>query len=514
MENENCSINSPLGHTMEGIPTWMAISALAIIILASHLFLNKHKEKSKKSSYPRWNLLNFRLFKYFVKKKYFPILVQSISMILFTFIIVAGLIGSQRSNISTVLTWTWWWALLIFIILGFGKGFCMICPWEGFASLFTSGSLASRIKKIGFEWKWPKFLRNLYPALALFILLTWIELGFGVTKSPSTTALLGLGMGAMAVLLAILFEKRAFCRYVCLVGRISGIYALFSPVELRAESFDVCRSCKTKDCVKGTSTDTGCSLNLFPGYLQENTYCTLCTECVRACPHDNLAINIRPPATDLMRKEKFRMDEAVMAVVLLALTSFHGITMTPQWTRVNDLLRVHTGFGKLFVFTVLMILLTLLPFLIFWLGAKISHRLTKSTEVSPQQIFKTFAYSLIPVALFYHLAHNSMHFFMEGQYIIPALSDPFGFGWDIFGTAKNTYAASLSLETVWWVQVILILVGHVYGVKIADRLANQMFQSSSVSKLRSLLPLMVTMIFYSSFSLWLIAQPMEMRTGM
>jgi hypothetical protein len=31
---------------------------------------------------------------------------------------------------------------------------------------------------------------------------------------------------------------------------------------------------------------------------------------------------------------------------------------------------------------------------------------------------------------------------------------------------------------------------------------------------KSLIPLLVTMILYSSFSMWLIAQPMEMRTGM
>ena len=201
----------------------------------------------------------------------------------------------------------------------------------------TALSLRTRIKKIGFELKWPRRARNLYPALGFFILLTWFELGYDVTGSPSFTAVMGVTMAALAIVSALVFEKRAFCRYACLVGRISGLYALFSPVELRPKSATVCSDCATVECVKGSDTATGCPTHLFPGKLQENTYCTLCTECIRACPHDNLDLNLRKPATDLLDDGKrYRWDEAVMALVLLALTSFHGMTMTAQWTHIND----------------------------------------------------------------------------------------------------------------------------------------------------------------------------------
>ena len=53
---------------------------------------------------------------------------------------------------------------------------------------------------------------------------------------------------ALAVTTALVFERRAFCRHVCLVGRIQGLYALFSPMELRPVDTDVCRTCKTKNC--------------------------------------------------------------------------------------------------------------------------------------------------------------------------------------------------------------------------------------------------------------------------
>ncbi len=500
-------------HQMDGIPTYLAITGVILVILCSHYFVNKKSTIGKNKQYWQFNLLKFGFLNTLVKKSYFPLLIQSVSMILFNLVIVAGFIGSQQTNIAPVLTWTWWWVLLIFVILGLGTTFCAVCPWEGFSSLISSFSLSSRIKKLGFEHKWPKFARNIYPALILFVLLTWYELGFDVTRSPMMTAIMAVVMVSMAILAALIFEKRAFCRYACIVGRISGLYALFSPIELRPKTTDVCRTCTGKECYNGSETQTGCPTNLFPGNLNKNTYCTLCTECIRACPHDNLAINIRPPATDLYDKRQYKWDEAILAIVLLALTSFHGITMTPAWEKLNNSLRVEMTLGPKPVFTMLMIIITIAPVLIFGLTAFSAKKFTKESNVSVGKIFRAFAYSVIPIALFYHLAHNGMHFFMEAQNIIPLLSDPFGWGWNLFGTAGKTYGSLLTLKTIWYIQLGLIVIGHIYGVIIADRIAKNLFKDHKLA-MKSLIPLIVTMILFSSFSIWLIAQPMHMRSGM
>lgn len=497
-------------HVMDGVPMWMAIGGLAVIIIASHIFLSR--QKSSENQYLKMDLLKFLKVKWLFRHPAFPMIAQFVSIVLFLLILVTGFIGNQNQNISTVLTWTWWWVLLIFFILGFGKIFCMICPWEGISSLVTSLSLQSRIKKIGFEIKWPKVLKNVYPALILFIILTWFELGYDITRSPSMTAMMAATMLFLAVFSAIVFEKRAFCRYACLVGRISGIYAMFSPVELRAVSNDVCASCKGKECFTGTEKDTSCPTGLFPSKLTENTYCTFCTECIRSCPHDNLTINVRPPATDLKNKTSFKWDESVLIIVLLALTSFHGVTMTPYWWSLVDMLRVETGFGKTPVFSVLMLIMLIVPVFVFWLSACISRRLVNDDQFNAGYFFRAFSYPLIPVALFYHLAHNGMHFFMEAQTLLPLLSDPFGWGWDIFGTAKKSYEPLLSMNSIWIIQVALIVIGHIYGVTIADRVAKKFLERSNI--LKALIPMIVTMICYSGFSIWLVAQPMEMRTGM
>ena len=106
-----------------------------------------------------------------------------------------------------------------------------------------------------------------------------------------------------------------------------------------------------------------------------------------------------------------------------------------------------------------------------------------------------------------------MHFFMEAQHIIPLLSDPFGWGWNLFGTADKDYLPLLTLKTIWWMQIAMILTGHVYGVIISDRISRTLYPDRKLVK-RALIPLLMTMILYSSFSVWLIAQPMEMRSGM
>ncbi len=500
-------------HFMEGVPTWMGIAGVAVIIVLSHFFANSKMRAEKPAGYRKLNLLKFAPLHRLVKLPYFPMLLQSAAIIVFLFVISAGLWGNQKVNIGPVITWTWWWILLIFLIMGAGKAFCMVCPWEGITSLVTSLSLTSRIKRIGFEYKWPKWARNIFPAIGLFILLTWFELGWGATSSPMMTSILAMVMLGMAILTAIFFEKRAFCRYGCLVGRISGLYALFSPIEMRAQSADICTSCRTKDCITGTATTTGCPTSLFPSKVDENTYCTLCTECIRSCPHSNLGINIRSFATDLFKKTNFKWDEAYLAIILLSLTSFHGLTMTPQWTHLNGVIRASSGLGPIATFTILMIGIILIPIVLFWLGALISRAMTRPANASSSEIFRAFAYSLVPIALFYHFAHNCMHFFMEAQHLFPLISDPFGFGWDLFGTAYIQYGPLLSLKTVWYLQVASIVIGHVWGVVIADRYAKKLFQTRPMVT-KGLISLIFIMILYSSFSIWLIMQPMEMRSGM
>ncbi|MCP4600380.1 MAG: hypothetical protein GY847_07590 [Proteobacteria bacterium] len=506
----------PCCHSIQGIPAWMFLFGGAVILLGTFGISGVRQGFEILPAYASRSgidLLRVKWVRRLFNKPWFPLLIQIPSVLIFLFLTVAGLLGSVYTNFAPVFTWTIWWGFLVFIVLFMGKAFCMVCPWDAIAGIIQRGSLyKKRLPTRTLNLKWPNWARNIYPATILFVGLTWLELGFGVTRNAEATAMLGLVMLALVVGSAVIFERRAFCRYGCLIGRISGLYSMFAPVELRPRKERICTSCKTRDCAQGNELAMACPTFEVPAELSRNTYCTMCTECVRACPHDNFSLRLRSFGADLVREKEFRADESYLAIVLLALTSFHGLTMTPTWYSYTDFVQELLGVGYKTAFSILMAACIILPIGFFWGIAWIGNELTKS-RLGTGSVFRAFAFPLIPIALFYHVAHNVMHFFREAQYLVPRLSDPFGWGWDLFGTAKVTYGPLLSLESIWYLQVFLILTGHIYGIFVSERVARFLYPTKRDIWIVQI-PMLIAMILFSLYSLWLIHQPMEMRTGL
>ncbi len=496
----------------------------------------------------RFDLLSVGWIRVCLRSRVFRFVLQAMVVALFVMIIAAGLFGNQNPalNIAPILTWTVWWGMLIVLIMFAGKAWCYVCPWDAIAGWTEKLSLVRMTDEgLSLRMKWPRVVRNIWIATILFVGLTWIELGFGVTMKPRITAYLAIAMLLMAMVSALLFDRKSFCRYGCLVGRVSGLYALFAGTEVRSKDAGVCRSCRTKECVTGSESAYGCPTYLYPGGLRANTYCIQCMECVQACPHDNLAVNLRPWGSDLELEGKPRSDEAYLALLMLAITGFHGLTMTPVWQQLIDGIRGATGVGRVLGFSIGMAALMLLPIAIYAALVALSRRLgseprhlwraesearyswrgffgrstspTSATSTSARipsyrDYFIRYAYALLPIALFYHVAHNAEHLLMEGPKVIAMISDPFGWGWNLLGTASWTIPPLISLEKLWIVQVLLVLVGHVYSLWVAHRTSLRLFGSSRAA-LRSQLPMLAGMIAFSVFSLWLLKQPMEMRTS-
>ena len=151
-----------------------------------------------------------------------------------------------------------------------------------------------------------------------------------------------------------------------------------------------------------------------------------------------------------------------------------------------------------------------IPILVFWLLCLTTRGLTQDPNVPAKKLFLYFAYSLLPVALFYHLAHNAMHFFMEGQYLVPLLSNPLGAGTNWFGTAALRPGPLLSAQVIWWLQVGFVLVGHIFGIVIAHHVSRKLFPQPRQATL-ALVPMLGGMVLYSWFSLWILHLDMNMR---
>jgi polyferredoxin/YHS domain-containing protein len=525
-----------LMHTMWGIPRWLYYLSIAGVLVASFCVLEQRRNLSSLTSNsqlhttrqpPRSNpfdreridLLRFGLFRFLATSRASRFTAQAAIVFLFFLIIAAGLFGNQNPalNIAPLLTWTVWWGGLVVLILFAGKTWCWVCPWDAVAGWMERLRFWKKADEgLSLNLKWPRPLRNIVIATVLFIGLTWIELGFGVTTRPAITAYLAIAMLLMAIACAFLFEKKSFCRYACLVGRVSGLYAMFSGVEVRSKDHSLCRSCAGKECVRGSHTAYGCPTFLFPGYLSSNTYCIQCMECVQACPHKNLAVNLRPWGEDLIGNHRPRSDEAYLALLMLSITGFHGLTMTPSWGILIGWLNRSLSLGNMLAFSLGMTLLMLLPIVIYAAIARISYQLGKSRttvgQLSFHEYFERYAYALLPIALFYHLAHNMEHLLMEGPKVVATISDPFGWNWNLLGTAHWKVPPLVSLDVLWIMQVALVLVGHVYSLRVGHAVSQKLFDNPSSAR-RSQIPMLFAMIAFSMFSLWLLKQPMEMRTS-
>ena len=508
-------------HVMWGLPPWLYYASIAGVLLVSFgLFdiLSRREVPAPHARPQRLDLLAFAPVRWLVRSRPARFALQAVAVGLFVLVIAAGLFGSQNpaTNIAPLLTWTVWWGLLPVLILFAGKAWCYVCPWDAVAGWAEKLSLWRKASEgLSLALRWPRAVRNISIATILFVGLTWVELGFGVTMKPRVTAYLALGMVGLAVVSALLFDRKSFCRYGCLVGRVSGLYAQFAGVEVRAKDAARCSSCSTKECVRGSATAYGCPTYLYPGKLSSNTYCIQCMECTQACPHDNIALNLRPFASDLVVEGNPRSDEAYLALLMLSITGFHGFTMTPLWERGVEAIRTGSGVGRIAAFSVAMTALLAAPIALYALITALSFGLGRSRSSRPlgyHDYFVRYAYALLPIALSYHIAHNLEHLLMEGPKIVAMISDPFGWGWNLLGTAAWNVPPLISLDQLWLAQVLLVLAGHVYSLWVAQKTSIRLFGGARAA-LWSQIPMLAAMVLFSVFSLWLLKQPMEMRTS-
>ena len=501
---------------MGGIPTWLFLLGIGGVIALS--FVATERFGAPRLSRVRYNLIKNKRVYAWVRSRWFQAVPQLTMAGLLIGLIYAGLAGSRVANITPVAVWTIWWAALIFVVLFMGSAWCFVCPWDGLANLVSRLGLGRGGESLSLDLPFPKSLQNLYPAIGLFAVLTWLELGWGVTTDPRMTAYMGLGMAAAAIVAALLWGGKRFCAHVCPVGRICGIYSNFSPIEIRARNPRSCATCTTEDCLHGAGEGQPCPTGISLKVVDQATHCTACTECVKSCKRHNVAINLRPFGSDLAGHVEPTRDQAWLALSLLSLTLFHGLSMTPAWesfapggSSILKWMAVTLGTPRILNFTVAMLVVTAIPVLLYWCCCWISARWA-GQGIGAGRLFTNYAYSLLPVALFYHLAHNLMHLLMEGSAVVPMLSDPLGDGSNLFGTRGLHLGSMIGEQPLAIMQVSLILIGHVFGIVTAHRVGRRLYTDRRAA-FRSLATMPVMMILISCGGLGLMYMDMNMRAG-
>lgn len=196
----------------------------------------------------------------------------------------------------------------------------------------------------------------------------------------------------------------------------------------------------------------------------------------------------------------------VIAGVLLAETSFDSIKETLLWF--DTIGRLGLASLPLDVSETIGLLLTLVPFMASFLLAMAWTRSLSKTEIAIGKLAGIFGRTLLPIAFGYTLAHNLPLFIVSLPRMFAHLSDPFGIGWDIFGTASfRATELLLGARTIWFIEIGLVVAAHVTGILAAHRTALALFKDRRVA-LRAHYPLTVLMVGYTVATLWLLSQPL------
>ena len=240
--------------------------------------------------------------------------------------------------------------------------------------------------------------------------------------------------------------------------------------------------------------------------------CTNCYECFQEASEPQC--NIRPYAMGLSHNEKVTNDGLAVVVLLLATVTFDGFSATAGWVDFQSaVVNVFSGqldyaaFDSRTLADTMGVLLFPVAFFLTFLVFTYFVAGVTGGELGAWDLARAFAYSLIPIALAYNIAHYITLLVIQGQLIVPLASDPFGIGWDLFGTAAyQVDIGAINARVVWYLSTSLIVVGHILAVYLAHLAAVRLFVDRSTA-ITSQYPVLALMVMYTVVSLWIIAQP-------
>lgn len=190
----------------------------------------------------------------------------------------------------------------------------------------------------------------------------------------------------------------------------------------------------------------------------------------------------------------------LVAVIMVALgsTTFDGISRSSSWITATAEL---SGVTRTLVSTAGLLGVIGLVTLAYVVAMRAAAGVVAS-DWHPLAV--RFAHSLVPIVLAYVIAHYFSFLVLEGQLGLVRLSDPFGAGWDLFGTDDWVINLTLLSPTaIWYVQVAAIVIGHVGGVVVAHDRAIAMFDRAAA--VRTQYALLAVMILFTASGLLILS---------
>jgi hypothetical protein len=443
---------APLGYFVAG-----AAAAVALSFVVAAIFVRRapREYRDSRSVVPLGPLLPAS-----------RLVLQVLSVVLLCAVVVAGFTGnrSPEMNLAPILVWIVWWVGVAFLVVCVGNIWGALDPWRAvFEGLDALARQLGAINGISLGWQYPQRL-GMWPAVAWLLLFVWIEVVYPRAAVPSHVAWFALAWSAVTLTGMVCFGAETWRCNGDVFAIYFGTLARFAPIDMGP---------------------------------------------------DRRSIVLRLPGRGLITGEAASYGMVGFVLAMLSTVMFDGLlgtqVMAVAHAALADWVTLHPLAGGYVLGTAGLVGVWLFFLAAYLLACAVAVRLVG--ERTTGAVARLFVLTLVPIAIAYLVAHYLHYLLVQGQLVIPLLSDPFGRRWDLFGTASyDPDIGLLDARFVWNLSLASIVAGHVISIWLAHRIALREFGARGKAVAASV-PLTVLMVIYTVVSLLIIADPLVQYSG-
>jgi len=198
-----------------------------------------------------------------------------------------------------------------------------------------------------------------------------------------------------------------------------GLLARCSWTELRSNPSVCTNDCSDHPCID-RQNNQGCPMLEAPFTITTNQDCVLCAQCIKVCPHDSPALNLRIPGYELGTVRYPSLIMNILVPVLMGTQIFRGLVS------LDGLLPRGSVEQNAFISLLVLGVCTLAALgLISWAANQMLGLLVKS-DLKKRWLMN---YSLLPLLFVYETGFHLEMLLTKGGWVIPELTGMWGLNW-------------------------------------------------------------------------------------
>lgn len=445
------------------------------------------------------DLMEFGIVKKMLKSRLYPKIIQIPTFIFFGFVIYYFFFGylSYSRNPGSILAWTLWWPLVPLTFILFGRLWCLICPLPIIGDFFQKFTNPAR-KPGKFLMKYGIWIMD-----GIFIAVTLFDRLYGMVDKPWLSGIIFTLLLLGLIIISLKYERKTFCKHICFLGGVSGNYSMLSGLSIESKNKIECISCKSKACYFGSGKSDPCPyFNVIPT-KEGMRNCTLCAECIKSCPKDNISLRVRSFASELWSHAKVSFEESFFAKLMVGIVIVQNLGMLFVWNDFQNWI-MQFGFGEKAAISIIYFMAIAIPLILMTISSAISNRLQKQ-PTSTISNFAAFGYAFIPIDVAGHIAHNLFHLLSEGKSILGAF----------LGLLKGDVTLSGEIaghNTIMGLQFALLALGSLGTLYVGYKIARAR-EEKLKDTIKIFIPHAVLLLVIVAINIYMFTMPMAHRGG-